>query len=195
MKKILMIVAIFFVVTLTVGEIYRTDVDTTYGFYQVRNDNNPDDNFKYLNHTLNINVGDTVTWRSMDDFKITVVNEQNLWGNTSGILSRSFKEFNYTFNNAGTYRVHLIRYQRLHQTIVVGYTTNIDPKNLVLNPTLVTTTPVPTTNVQNTTEMVKITEVPKPISQYQTNDAPKNTPGFELIFGILGFILLSRKYD
>ena len=182
MKKIL-ILLILMIILLSMGEIYRTDVDTTYGFYQVRNDVNSNDSFKYLNHTLNINVGDTVTWRSMDDFRITIVSEDNLWGNTSGILPRSFKEFNYTFNNAGIYRVHLMRYQRLHQTIVVKELTLISNTPVIYKNEGKISEPIGTLLTPNVT--INTTSILIPES--------KKSSGFELIIAIFGLILISRK--
>jgi len=105
----------------SMGELYRTTVDADYGFYKVRNLNHQNATVLFENKTLTINDGDTVEWMSLTDpdEKLTIVSDEGLWGNTSGILPWSFKKYNYTFNDVGTYNVHLKQYPRLHQRIVV----------------------------------------------------------------------------
>ena len=87
--------------TLRAPSFYKAFVDDT-GFYKVRGINNSQ--ITYENYTLNIYVGDTVSWYSEVDYdKITLVSEQGLWvkNDTRAILMN--REFNYTFNTPGTY--------------------------------------------------------------------------------------------
>ena len=207
MNKNILIVAILCVAILSMGELYRTNIDADYGFYSVRNIDNPSKNFTYVDKTLHINVGDTVEWinNADPDEKLTIdgfeiVDENTFGGIFYHTLRRNYQKYSYNFNKSGKYRIHIDEYPRLmSQTIIVGYATDFKPENLIANPSLVT--PVSTPNVvqsidlqyaNETPEIVKITEVPTSIPQSQTIPI-KNISGFELIFGICGLIFLSRK--
>ena len=114
MKKILISLVILIIVFSSMGELYRTTVDAQYGFYKVRNLDHLNATVLFENKTLTINVGDTVEWMSLTspEEKLIIVSDENLWGNTSGILPWSYKKYNYTFNKVGTYNVHLKQYPR-----------------------------------------------------------------------------------
>jgi len=77
----------------------------------------------YENLTLDIYSGDTVIWinDADPDERLTVISEQGLWNDTSGILRWNYQEISYTFAQPGTYGVYIREYTRLrHQKIVVS---------------------------------------------------------------------------
>ncbi len=103
-----------------VPAVYKSYVDDTYGFYQIRELNSTIPP-SYTNYTLMIHAGDEVQWISQTDYTITIVNEQGLWDNTSAKLRWSYQEFDYTFNQTGTYGVYIMEYPRIpHQKIIVN---------------------------------------------------------------------------
>ncbi len=99
--------------------VYRVFVDESYGFKRVIEVNYTP--IEYTNLTLNINVSDTVIWvNDADNESLTIVSEQNLWDNRSSYLRETYRSFNYTFTQPGTYNVYMKEFPRVrHQTIVV----------------------------------------------------------------------------
>ncbi len=101
--------------------LYKSYVDQDYGFKRVIEVNYTP--FVYDNLTLNISTGDTVMWinDATPDEKLTVVSEQNLWNESSGLLRWNYQFLNYTFTQPGTYGVYVKEYPRLkHQKIIVN---------------------------------------------------------------------------
>jgi plastocyanin len=103
-----------------VPAVYKVDVDDILGFYRVRLITSTTPPI-YNNYTLNINTGDKVIWISeSEDYTITIVSEQGLWDNTSAKLRWNYQQFNYTFEQPGTYGVYLMEFPKVkHQKIVV----------------------------------------------------------------------------
>jgi len=197
MNKNILIVAILIVATLSMGELYRTTVDTDYGFYRVRPMDDPMLNVSYMNKTLIINSGDTVEWLSMTDpdERVTIINNENLWNNTQGILRYSYATYRYTFNSEGIYTFYIKEYPRLKQKIVVRNNAISDP---IIEVSSMSTTPVAiVATPESTSELTTIIEnkiTPNiTVSTLSNETKPKNIPGFELILGIFGLIFLSRK--
>ena len=73
----------------------------------------------YQNGTLNIYKGDTIIWINYADKRLTIMSEQNLWNNESGILTE-YKELNYTFTKYGIYNIYIKEFPNLKQKIIVG---------------------------------------------------------------------------
>jgi plastocyanin len=99
---------------------YIADIDDMYGFRKVTKYNGT---ASYANHTLTINAGDTVKWISVSDENIplTVVSVEGLWNNSTSFLKYSYRNFNYTFNQPGTFEVYLKDNPRIaHQKIIVN---------------------------------------------------------------------------
>jgi plastocyanin len=112
---------------------YKSFVDLDYGFYKVigtcvesANGTEPTSTcftkVNYTNKNLTINVGDTVMWINYDlkDWPITVVSDKGLWGGNDSYLKWSYRKFNYTFTEPGTYGVHIRENTKLRQTIIVN---------------------------------------------------------------------------
>ncbi len=152
--------------------IYSVYVDDWYGFYKVSDVNHTP--FKYVNQTLNINVGDTVIWvnDASDNSELTIVSEQNLWPNQSGYLKYNYRSFNYTFTKPGSFEIYMKEYpRRPRQTIVVAGQ----------EPTPTATTPIPTPTA---TETPVITTTVAPTPQM-------NSPMFNLLGIMLAFIVVA----
>jgi len=99
---------------------YLADIDDMYGFRKVTVKNG---SASYSNHTLTINVGDNVKWISVseENIPLTVVSVEGLWNNSSSFLKYSYRNFNYTFNQPGTFEVYLKDNPRIaHQKIIVN---------------------------------------------------------------------------
>ncbi len=105
--------------TLRSPSLYKVFVDDT-GFYKVRDLNNSP--IIYENYTLNIYIGDTVSWYSEVDYgRITIASEQGLWekNDTRAILIN--RGFNYTFTTSGMYTFSIKEEPRIpHQKIIVN---------------------------------------------------------------------------
>lgn len=100
---------------------YRTFVDQYYGFKRVIEANYTP--FTYENFTINMHVGDTMTWvnDADPDEMLTIVSEQNLWNESRGVLRWNYQYVNYTFTQPGTYGVYIKEYPRKqHQRIIVS---------------------------------------------------------------------------
>lgn len=96
-------------------------MDQYYGFKRVIEANYTP--FTYENFTLNIYVGDTITWvnDADPDEKLTILSEQNLWNESRGMLRWNYQFINYTFTQPGTYGVYIKEYPRKqHQRIIVN---------------------------------------------------------------------------
>ncbi len=102
-----------------IPSVYKTFVDEYNGFKRaIETTYKP---FAYQNLTLNISVGDKVIWVSdSEDYTLTIVSEQGLWGNASAKLRWNYQEFNYTFTQPGTYGVYIQEFRLPHQKIVVN---------------------------------------------------------------------------
>lgn len=129
MKKIYIIVMISIMILLSLSvsiaesqskkhSIYRAGINN-YGFYRVYNVT-INGLAPYKNHTLNINVGDTVTWTNDIDDKATIVSRQGLWNKTKGELKWAYKQFIYTFNKSGKYTFYIKERSKQEQKIIVG---------------------------------------------------------------------------
>ena len=100
---------------------YKTFVDQDYGFKRVIEANYTP--FTYENLTLNMSVGDTMTWinDATPDEKLTILSEQNLWNESLGLTRWNYQFVNYTFTQPGTYGIYIKEYPRLrHQRIIVS---------------------------------------------------------------------------
>lgn len=126
---------------------YKSFVDGYRGFSRVTDENG--ESPPYEDHTLSINVGDTVIWINNDvSNRLTIVSEQKLWKENDARLSYAGRKFNYIFNDAGTYTLHIKPDEKLpKQTIIVSdilaYVTPVPTDTVTPVPT---TTPVPTDN-------------------------------------------------
>ncbi|MCE8425158.1 MAG: hypothetical protein J5U17_05215 [Candidatus Methanoperedens sp.] len=104
-----------------IPRVFKSLVDQDYGFKRVIEANYTP--IVYENLTLNIYSGDTVIWinDADPDERLSIISEQRLWNDTSGILRWNYQEINYTFTQPGTYGVYVLEYPRLkHQKIVVS---------------------------------------------------------------------------
>lgn len=98
---------------------YRVFVDNQQGFNRIYDItlNKP---VYSQNRTLNIYRGDTIIWTNNIDKRLTIVSEQKLWDNKSGLLAWEYKGFNYTFTGPGIYNIYIKEYPTLKQKIIVG---------------------------------------------------------------------------
>jgi plastocyanin len=112
-----------------------SSVDLDYGFYEVigigtnpANDtSNESTYFPVVNYTsknLTINVGDTVVWINYDakNWPITIMSKKGLWSENDSYLKYSYRKFNYTFAEPGTYEVYIKEDDKLRQNIIVNPT-------------------------------------------------------------------------
>lgn len=122
--KLLMFLTITF---LFIGDIdtnnsivYMSLVDRYNGFGKIMNTSGEPP--LYENRTLNINVGDSVTWVNNDPSdKITIISEQGLWNDNGVILVHTGRRSSYTFNETGKYTFHIAEYNMSkRQTIIVS---------------------------------------------------------------------------
>lgn len=120
MRSILKIVIIIFLIIQPVNAIaitYRSHIDTVYGFYRVIDETTHKPS-PYENRILTINIEDKVIWYNEDTGTgITIVNKQRLWND---IYLRKGQQFNYTFNNPGTYDIYIKEYPQIKQKIIVN---------------------------------------------------------------------------
>lgn len=101
--------------------VYKSDVDEYYGFYRVIDTSNKPAPFDRDNRTLTIYAGDTVVWVNDGDERFTIVSKEGLWDNQSSLLKSTYKQFNYTFTQPGTYDVYLKEYPLIkRQKIIVN---------------------------------------------------------------------------
>ena len=131
------------------------------------------------NSTLNIYRGDSIIWTNDIDRRLTIVSEQNLWDNTSGLLQDEYKQFIYTFTNPGIYDVYIKEYSIYKQKIIVG---PIEP-NMIYE------------NITNTKSNITMIITMKPINvttvkQNSTSNVP-NGIGFISKTIIIVIVLLS----
>lgn len=166
---------------------YKSYVDQDYGFYRVigigenLSATGPARTFlvdiNYTNKTLNINIGDTVTWinDATPDWPLTIISEQKLWGDRDAYLRWNYQKFNYTFNEPGTYSVYIKECRRCqNQTIIV-------------NPNVIISTLATPTTIPEQTETIVAIKTPI--------ETPTNViPGFTIVFGILILVLLSLRH-
>lgn len=115
---------------------YRVFVDNQQGFNRIYDItlNKP---VYSQNRTLNIYRGDTIIWTNNIDKRLTIVSEQKLWDNKSGLLAWEYKGFNYTFTGPGIYNIYIKEYPTLKQKIIVG---PIEPDSTSKNMTNATNT-------------------------------------------------------
>lgn len=100
--------------------LYIAAIDEIYGFRTVTRTNG---SASYSNHTLTINPGDTVRWKSYSDANepLTIVSVEGLWNNSSGYLKLSYSIFNYTFVQPGNFEVYVKDEPKIiHQKIIVN---------------------------------------------------------------------------
>lgn len=148
--------------------VYRVFVDDWYGFNRVIESNYTP--FKYVNQTLNLNVGDTVFWvNDADNESITIVSKEGLWADAYLKYSRS--SFKFIFNNSGTYEVYMKEFpRRPHQTI------NVAP----VETPIATTPPQTPTATETAATTATITQTPQ-----------ETSPGFNLWYILLAFIVVA----
>jgi len=72
---------------------------------------------------LNINVGDTVTWRNVGVFTHTATSDSGIFD--SGLLSRN-QTYSFAFLSSGTYPYHCDVHISMRDTIFVGSESGID---------------------------------------------------------------------
>ncbi|HEY7030687.1 MAG TPA: plastocyanin/azurin family copper-binding protein [Thermomicrobiales bacterium] len=75
------------------------------------------ENFAFSPATIQVSVGDTVTWENYDDAPHTVTGDNNEFD--SGQLAKDQK-FTFTFTTAGTITYHCNNHPNMHGTIVVS---------------------------------------------------------------------------
>ena len=75
------------------------------------------ENFAFSPATIQISVGDTVTWENYDDAPHTVTGDNNEFD--SGNLPKGQK-FTHTFTTAGTIKYHCNIHSNMHGTIIVS---------------------------------------------------------------------------
>src|SRR3990167_11565963 len=108
----------------------------------------------YENYTLNINVGDNIVWVNDDPTDIiTIVSEQKLWKNDEVVLGHIGSQFNYTFDEIGTYTFYIKQYQGFPKQTIIVSNSNIVPiltdtvpthNESITTPVVTTTTPIST---------------------------------------------------
>ncbi len=93
---------------------FRVYVDSDYGFYRVL-DMTSHNSSGYTNHTLTINVGDTVEWMNdaTPDERLTILSKDELWSNTSALLRWNYQKYNYTFTTPGIFNFSIKEYPRV----------------------------------------------------------------------------------
>jgi len=189
-EKILILIVILIVTLLSVGDLYKVDVDTDYGFYQVRNLDNLTEKISYINKTLEIYIGDTIEWINYadPDEKFTIdcfeiVDKNTFGGIFYHTLRWNYQKYSHTFNKSGTYRIHIDEYPHItSQTIIV--------KELyILNPILFNN------NEISNPEIINISIVTQLVTEDLTSPPIKNTPGFEFIFVIFSLLILVMNYE
>lgn len=159
-NKYILIILIFLVSVLSIGDLYRTEVDTDYGFYQVRKINDISEKIIYEDRTLEIKQGDTLEWRNMadpdeiitlDGFEI--IDENSFLGIFYSTLQRNYQTYSYTFNKTGKYRIHIDEYpQKIKsQTIIVH---NIEMTPIITETPNVIEIPVQTPIILDTPKYV-----------------------------------------
>jgi len=191
--KLSMCIAILVCLTFYVGGAsavtYKSFVDLDYGFYKVIDigTKTTEDNgsvrtnyttVNYINKNLTINVGDTVTWINYDskDWPITIFSEDGLWKDNGSYLKYSYRTFNHTFTNPGTYGISIKEDLGLRQTIIVKDVETPVPTRVVETPAVNTSIPTP---------VVTLTEVPIVPEKTSTNA----TPGFGVISVVIAIFL------
>lgn len=102
---------------------YRIAIDQYRGFYRVyiANTSGRVVTVSY-NGSLYITKGDTITWMNdaVPDARLTIISQQKLWSDNSGVLKWAYKQFSYTFNKSGIYDVYIKENSKLKQKIIVG---------------------------------------------------------------------------
>lgn len=156
---------------------YKSSVDFDYGFYQVigigtkpANDTTNESTYStkvnYTDKNLTINVGDTLIWTNYDtkDWPLTIMSQQGLWSEKDSYLKYSYRKFNYTFTEPGTYGVYVKERDKLRQTIIVNpIATPVAPVMSVVKTPEPTETPVQipvVTPTQTVTEKTSTVETP-----------------------------------
>lgn len=115
------------------SKVYRSLIDGYHGFYRVVVDKN--ESLSYENYTLNIDIGDKIIWINDDPSDtLTIISEQQLWDNDTAILKYTGRQFNYVFNNTGTYTFYIKQYRALSkQTVLVSDPTSNVTDNLIID--------------------------------------------------------------
>lgn len=92
---------------------YNIYIDQYYGSYRVIEQSGSD--FSYNDHTLYINIGDTVIWinDANPEEPLTIINDQGLWNEIDAYLRWNYQKFQYTFDRSGTYTFYIKEYPRL----------------------------------------------------------------------------------
>lgn len=97
---------------------YISLVDGYNGFGKIINTSGPSP--LYENHTLNIIVGDSITWVNNDESdKITIISGQKLWKDNDVVLIHAGRKYSYTFNNTGVYTFNISEYDAFPKQIII----------------------------------------------------------------------------
>ena len=129
--KLLILLTIVSISTGNIGQdgsvTYRSLIDGYKGFYKVVISGTVEVPL-YENYTLNINVGDNIVWVNDDPTDIiTIVSEQKLWKNDEVVLGHIGSQFNYTFDEIGTYTFYIKQYQGFPKQTIIVSNSNIVP--------------------------------------------------------------------
>lgn len=162
LRLIILLIIIFFLA----GEInednftvYKSQIDTYSGFYNVINEDTGEFS-QYENHTLNINAGDKIIWVNRDIDTVTIISDQGLWKNNSAILEYR-GQFNYIFNDPGTYTFHIDRYKKLSKQTIIVSSGNMSTAismttGPIVSPTITPVTTIDTTATMTTTDNTSV---------------------------------------
>ncbi len=99
-------------------ETYKSLVDADFGFYKIVNMNlTLPVLFDANNRTLSIEKGDTIIFVNYPTGNVrdvlTIVSNEGLWDNRTGNLQLAFKQFNYTFNETGSFTVYVKEFKKV----------------------------------------------------------------------------------
>lgn len=180
MLTVLLLVILSFSFT---GELYTVFADREFGLWSIRS-NNTSHKLSYIDKTLNINTGDTVTWVNLDENgdRITMISDNNLWEGGK-VLGGAGSIFRFTFNSSGKYKFHILERNRVvmnttlqnisvydEETDTWENTTNDDPYTVTSYPpryqTIVATGP---TVGNGTSKVAKKAPLSKPVQTGGTN--------------------------
>lgn len=182
------------------SDAYRILVDGYNGFYRIYRVydvmTSEEITFtEYDNNTLNIHIGDTVTWSNEDPYEsLTIVSYPKLWENRTGYIGIA-KIFKYKFNKAGRYSVYIRQHQDLpHQKIIVrpsNMSDNIDLEEESGNSKNINRTVILKSEFEDSINDLQEQYSPKSRVVIKTYKKSKEIPGFGIIVTIT--ILLSLR--
>jgi plastocyanin len=132
--------------------------------------------------TINVNVGDTVTWTNNESSNIQHTVTSDSGTELASALLSPGNSYAHTFTIAGTYAYHCTIHPTMHGTVVVAAATTTAVPTTAAPTTAAPTTAVPTTAVPTTavpttavpTTAVPTTAVPTTAAPTQPANAPIN---------------------